>query len=101
MLHVQWVAGNIDPDTATAVGTRLGYLLAIDLAAQAYYGLGTGLAAEAVRRPGTAPDDVSAAFPLLSIDLAALVAVRRGFEQRAGGAHILTVAPLLAQRDDA
>ena len=31
MLHVQWVAGNIDPDTATAVGTRLGYLLAIDL----------------------------------------------------------------------
>lgn len=100
-LHERWVSGDIDPDFATAVGTRLGHLLSIDLAAQACYGPGTALAAEAVRRQGTAPDGVGAAFPLLSRDLSALVAVRHAFEQRAGGAHILTVAPFLAPRDHA
>ena len=52
VLHAQWVAGNIDPDTATAVGTRLDYLLAIDLAAQACYGPGT---AGGGRSPAPAP----------------------------------------------
>ena len=98
--YAQWLTGDIDADVASVVGTRLGHLLAIDLAASAYYGPGTELAAGAVRRLGTAPDGVGAAFPLLNGDVTALVAVRHAFEALAGGAHILTVAPALLGRDD-
>ena len=97
--YTGWLTGSVNSEVAHAVGVRLGHLLAIDLAAQANYGPGTELAADAVRRRGTAPDGVDAAFPLLAGDVATLIAVRCVFEARAGGTHILTVAPLLRTID--
>lgn len=98
--YAQWLTGDIDAGVATVVGVRLGHLLAIDLAAQATYGPGTELAAGAVRRLGTAPNGVDAALPLLSGSVDDLLALRVQFEARAGGAHIITVAPALLSRDD-
>jgi hypothetical protein len=98
--YAQWLTGDIDADVATAVGARLGHLLAIDLAANAFYGSGTELAAGAVRRSGTAPNGVDSAFPLLSGSVDDLIVVRVAFEARSGGAHIITVAPALLGRDD-
>lgn len=98
--YAQWLTGDIDADITTAVGVRLGHLLAIDLAAQAIYGPGTELAAGAVRRLDTAPNGVDAALPLLSGSVDDLLALRVEFEARAGGAHIITVAPALLRQDD-
>lgn len=43
--YAQWLTGDIDADVATVVGVRLGQLLAIDLAAPAFYGPDTEIAA--------------------------------------------------------
>ena len=97
--YTGWLTGSVNSEVAHAVGVRLGHLLAIDLAAQANYGPGTELAADAVRRRGTAPDGVAAAFPLLAGDVATLIALRRVFEHRAGGIHILAIAPTIMGMD--
>jgi hypothetical protein len=91
----RWLHRSVPATLPPDASERIGHLLAIDLAAQACYGPGTALANDAVRRPGTAPDNVHPAWPLCCDTTAALVAVRHGFEARAGGAPILTLGPML------
>jgi hypothetical protein len=91
----RWLNDGTPSALPAHVRERIGHVVAIDLAAQAFYGPGTALAADAVRRQGTAPNDRDPALPLCLQSTFALTEVRRAFEHRAGGSVASTMMPSL------
>lgn len=71
---------------------RIAHVIGIDVATQAFYGLGSPNAATHVRRPHTAPNGEGTALSVMLTGLPGLAAVRRHLEVLGGGS---TVAALV------
>jgi hypothetical protein len=83
--HYHWT--HEKPPTQLTIDQRhrIAHVIGIDVATQAFYGMGSRNAATHIRRPGTAPNGEGCALEVMLSGLPGLAAVRQHLEWLSGG----------------
>jgi uncharacterized protein (DUF2384 family) len=89
--HHNWTHGRPPERFTTDQLHRIAHVVGVDVAAQAFYGVGSENAATHVRRPRTAPNGEGTALAVMLTGLPGLAAVRQHLELLAGGSVVGTL----------
>lgn len=89
--HWEWTSEN-PPRALTVDQTeRIAHVIGIDVATQAFYGVGSANAASHIRRPHTAPNGEGTALEVMLTGLPGLASVRRHIEALGGGSAVASM----------